>query len=101
MIDQEGAPLAADKASEYRLPSNVVPERYEISLTPDLRAFIFAGEETVSVRVVSATAEVVLNALELEIDQVNAERGGPCKRGAREDSSRHSPTRHDRPQSNG
>ena len=76
MIDQEGAPLAADKASEYRLPSNVVPERYEISLTPDLRAFTFAGEETVSVRVVSATDEVVLNALELEIDQVSAERGG-------------------------
>src|ERR1700694_4365063 len=76
MIDQEGAPLAADKASEYRLPSNVVPERYEITLTPDLRAFTFAGEETVSVRVVSATDEVVLNALELEIDQVSAERGG-------------------------
>src|SRR6202048_5393167 len=76
MIDQEGAPLAADKASEYRLPSNVVPERYEISLTPDLRAFTFAGEETVSLRLVSATAEVVLNALELEIDQVSAERGG-------------------------
>ena len=76
MIDQEGAPLAADKASEHRLPSNVVPERYEISLTPDLRAFTFAGEESVAVRVVTATAEVVLNALELEIDKVSAERGG-------------------------
>jgi puromycin-sensitive aminopeptidase len=76
MIDQEGAPLAADKASEHRLPSNVVPERYEISLTPDLRAFTFAGEENVAVRVVTATAEIVLNALELEIDRVSAERGG-------------------------
>ena len=75
MIDQEGAPLAADKATEYRLPSNVVPERYEISLTPDLRAFTFAGEENVAVRVIAATAEVVLNALELEIDRVSAERG--------------------------
>ena len=76
MIDQEGAPLAADKASEYRLPSNVVPERYEISLTPDLRAFTFAGEENVAVRVITATTDVVLNALELEIDRVSAERGG-------------------------
>ena len=76
MIDQEGAPLAADKASEHRLPSNVVPERYEISLTPDLRAFTFAGEENVAVRVITATADVVLNALELEIDRVSAERGG-------------------------
>src|ERR1700719_1040693 len=76
MIDQEGAPLAADKASEYRLPTNVVPVRYEISLTPDLRAFTFAGEENVTVRVITATADVVLNALELEIDRVSAERGG-------------------------
>ncbi len=76
MIDQESAPLAADQASEYRLPPNVVPERYEISLAPDLRAFTFAGEENVAVRIVSAAAEVVLNALELEIDRVSAERGG-------------------------
>ncbi|HZO82881.1 MAG TPA: M1 family metallopeptidase [Candidatus Binataceae bacterium] len=75
MRDQEGAPLA-DRASEYRLPTNVVPERYEISLTPDLKAFTFAGEESVAVRVLSPTAEIVLNALELEIDRVSAERGG-------------------------
>ena len=54
----------------------MVPERYEISLTPDLRAFTFAGEENVAVRVITATTEVVLNALELEIDRVSAERGG-------------------------
>jgi puromycin-sensitive aminopeptidase len=76
MIDQEGAPLTADKTTEHRLPSNVVPVRYEIGLTPDLRAFTFAGEENVTVRVVTATAEVVLNALELEIDRVSAERDG-------------------------
>jgi puromycin-sensitive aminopeptidase len=84
MIDQEGAPLTADKASEYRLPTNVVPERYEINLTPDLRAFTFAGEEIVFVRVISATADVVLNALELEIDQVSAERGGAAVAGKAE-----------------
>ena len=76
MMDQEGAPLAADKTTEYRLPADVVPERYAISLTPDLRAFTFAGEEDVTVRVLAATAEVVLNALELEIDRVSATRGG-------------------------
>ena len=84
MIDQEGAPLAADKTTEHRLPSNVVPERYEISLTPDLRAFTFAGEENVAVRVIAATAEVVLNALELEIDKVSAERGGDIVTGKAE-----------------
>src|SRR5258708_24001407 len=73
MIDQAGAPLAADKTTEHRLPSNVVPERYKISLTPDLRASTFAGEENGAVRVIGATAEVVIKAIELEIDKVSAE----------------------------
>jgi len=75
MRDQEGAPLH-DKAQDYRLPKNVTPRRYEIRLAPDLKAFTFAGEETVDVIVREATAEVVVNALELEIKSVAAERGG-------------------------
>ena len=75
MLDQETS-LAAGKALEYRLPSNVTPSRYDLRLTPDLRAFTFAGEERVAVNVNQVTAEVVLNALELEIDSVSAERSG-------------------------
>src|SRR5579875_2799966 len=75
MFDQETT-LAADKALEHRLPANVTPERYDLRLTPDLQGFTFDGEETIAVRVHQATAEVVLNALELEIDSATAERGG-------------------------
>ncbi|MGH8013503.1 MAG: M1 family aminopeptidase, partial [Candidatus Binataceae bacterium] len=75
MLDQETT-LGADKASEYRLPSTVTPERYELRLAPDLLAFTFTGELSVTVTVHQATAEVVLNALELEIDRVTAERTG-------------------------
>ncbi|MGH7985458.1 MAG: M1 family metallopeptidase [Candidatus Binataceae bacterium] len=75
MLDQETT-LGADKASEYRLPSTVTPERYELKLTPDLRAFTFTGEQSVTIKVHQATAEVVLNALELEIDRAVAERAG-------------------------
>src|ERR1700719_986139 len=75
MRDQDGAPLA-DSSQDYRLAKNVTPKRYDIRLTPDLTAFTFQGEVNVSVVVNEATDEVVLNALELEIDKVTAERAG-------------------------
>ena len=75
MFDQDTT-LSADKALEYRLPSAVTPDRYDLTLTPDLSAFTFTGEEWVAVKVHQATSEVVLNALELEIDSAVVERGG-------------------------
>src|ERR1700722_6860530 len=75
MRDQDGAPLA-DNTQDYRLPKTVTPKRYEIRLTPDLKAFTFQGDVNVAVVVNEATDDVVLNALELEIDKVTAERGG-------------------------
>src|SRR5437660_2944642 len=61
----------------YRLPRTVVPSRYELTLTPDLRTAAFAGEETVTVTVGEAVREVLLNAADLEIGAVLAwdERG--------------------------
>ncbi len=75
MRDQDRAPLA-DSIQDYRLPKNVTPKRYEIRLTPDLKAFTFAGEVTIAVTVNETTDDVVLNALELEIDRASAERTG-------------------------
>lgn len=74
MRDQDGAPLA-DNSQDYRLPKNVTPRRYDIRLTPDLKAFTFQGDVNIAVVVNEATDDVVLNALELEIDKVTAERG--------------------------
>src|SRR5258708_38533985 len=75
MRDQDGAPLA-DNSQDYRLPKNVTPKRYDLRLTPDLTAFTFQGEVNIAVVVNETTDDVVLNALELEIDKVTAERGG-------------------------
>src|ERR1039457_425372 len=75
MHDQDRAPLA-DASDDYRLSKNVTPKRYEIHLTPDLKAFTFQGEVIIAAVVNDATDDVVLNALELEIDQVSAQRGG-------------------------
>ena len=75
MHDQQGAPNPPS-IQDYRLPKNVTPRKYELRLEPDLKAFIFRGEESVAVTVNEATRAIVLNALELEIDSARAERGG-------------------------
>lgn len=56
-------------ADRYRLPTTVVPSRYELTLQPDLAAATFAGEETVTVEIGEPLQEIVLNAIELEIDE--------------------------------
>ena len=52
----------------HRLPRTVLPKRYSLTLAPDLAAATFGGAVDIEVEVGSATREVVLNAIELEID---------------------------------
>ncbi|MEJ7800776.1 MAG: hypothetical protein WKF60_09660, partial [Ilumatobacter sp.] len=52
----------------YRLPRHTSPSRYELTLEPDLNDGTFRGSVTISVTSVDAVDELVLNAIELEID---------------------------------
>ena len=54
----------------YRLPDTVTPERYQIRLAPDLKAFTFAGEETVSLSIHEPVKEILLNVAEITIHSV-------------------------------
>src|SRR5438093_1549892 len=66
----------------YRLPTHVVPSRYDLRLEPDLATLSFHGEETVTVTVAEATDEVVLNAVELAITEATiTSDGGESLRG--------------------
>ncbi len=58
----------------HRLPTSVIPERYEIKLTPDLLQWTFAGEVKIAVEVRQAVREVLLNAAELSIQSVSMRR---------------------------
>ena len=49
------------------LPKDVRPVLYDLTLTPDLDSFTFAGEETVDIEVLEATSSVTLNSAEIEV----------------------------------
>src|SRR5262245_44671862 len=51
----------------YRLPTTVIPSRYDLRLEPDLVASVFTGEVVITVVVKEPLSEIVLNAAELEI----------------------------------
>src|SRR5262245_47039383 len=55
----------------YRLPTTVIPERYEIRLTTELAAATFAGEEKVFLQVREPVRQIVVNAAELEFKTVS------------------------------
>src|SRR6266571_4780396 len=65
--------LVLSAAMDYRLPTTVVPKRYDLRLEPDLAAATFAGEAVITVEVESTLTEIVLNATELAIQSVSGE----------------------------
>lgn len=54
-------------ANPYRLPRTVVPERYELTLTPDLDESRFTGEAQIRVTAHEAVQQIQLNAAELDV----------------------------------
>ena len=58
---------------DYRLPTTVVPSRYDIRLEPDLEAATFAGQETIAITVSEPVSEILLNAAELVIRSVSVQ----------------------------
>ena len=54
----------------YRLPGNVLPLKYSLTLAPDLDGFTFTGEETVDIQVTEPTDRIAVNAIELQISHV-------------------------------
>src|SRR6266508_3840578 len=63
-------------AMDYRLPTTVVPRRYDLRLEPDLATATFAGEAVITVDVETTLTEIVLNAAELQIQSASVARNG-------------------------
>ena len=56
------------KKDDFRLPQNVRPLKYNISLEPDLETFTFAGVMHIDLEINTPTNRVVMNAAELDIN---------------------------------
>ena len=68
--------LVASSASAQRLPADVTPIHYDITVAPDLAAAKFTGEETIRVRLAKPSASIVLNAAEIGFREVSISAAG-------------------------
>lgn len=50
-----------------RLPTNIVPNHYDLTIIPDICTFTFAGTEIVDLEVRKKTSSIVLNSLDIAI----------------------------------
>src|SRR3954470_24729980 len=62
--------------SEHRLPRAVVPRRYDLTIEPDLETCVFTGSVAITVDVAEPTAEIVLNARDLDVADAHVEQSG-------------------------
>jgi aminopeptidase N/puromycin-sensitive aminopeptidase len=61
---------AANPAKAQRLPQTVRPEHYSLTLTPDLKAATFTGNEFIEVTLDEPTDHITLNAAEITFQAV-------------------------------
>ncbi len=63
-------------AAAQRLPEDVVPVHYQITLAPDLKNATFRGDEGIDVRLLKPASEVVLNSAEIMFGEVSVTAAG-------------------------
>ncbi len=58
---------AAGEAAADRLPTDVTPLHYQLTVTPDFRTATFGGDLTIDLRIEKATDRITLNAVDLDL----------------------------------
>ena len=68
--------LSSSVAFAQRLPTNVTPVHYDITVTPRLADATFGGHITIRVRLASPSSTIVLNAAEIKFGAASINAGG-------------------------
>ncbi len=72
--------LTISLAAAQRLPEVARPENYKLTFTPDLEKAKFEGDETIAIRVLKPTAEITLNAVDIDFHNVTITSGGTTQK---------------------
>jgi aminopeptidase N len=72
--------FSATAARAQRLPANVSPAHYDLSVTPDLQKATFGGSERIQVTLKAPARTITLNAAEITFDTVTISAGGQTQR---------------------
>ncbi len=72
--------LLSGMAVAQRLPELAVPENYQVSFAPDFEKDNFAGEETIQIRVLKATPQIVLNSGQIDFQDATVVSAGATQK---------------------
>ena len=74
-----GLSLLASVCAAERLPQTVVPDSYQLIFAPDFATNKFDGEETIQIRVLKATSDIVLHAVEIDFQDISISSAGSTR----------------------
>ena len=72
--------LTLSLASAQRLPEVARPDNYKLTFAPDLEKAKFEGDETITLRLLKATSEITLNAVDIDFHDVTVMSGGATQK---------------------
>ena len=72
--------LTISLAAAQRLPEGAQPENYKLTFTPDLDKATFEGDETIVIRLLKASSEITLNAVDIDFHDVTVTSNGTTQK---------------------
>ncbi len=67
-------------AAAQRLPEGARPENYKLTFTPDLDKAKFEGDESIVIRLLKASSEITLNAVDIDFHDVTVTSNGTTQK---------------------